>query len=217
LNLMNEGVDKERTFLVGNIMIETLLKNMGKLRRPEILESVDDYIVLTLHRAENTDNKERLVSIMNGIDGLDTPIIFPVHPRTLQKLKSHGLYEKLERNRNIRFIKPLTYLEFQYLLSRSRCALTDSGGVQEEAMVHKVPCLTLRKNTERMITLQYGANKLVGTDSNMISGEIGRILKNGYDEWATPPYWDNKVSKRIIDNVLDHQELLFVPTSDLTV
>jgi len=216
LNLMNEGIDKERTFLVGNIMIETLLNNMKRLKRPQVLDSLDDYIVLTLHRAENTDNKERLTSIMAGLENIGTPIVFPVHPRTLQKLKAHGIYDKLERNENIRFIKPLTYLEFQYLLSHSRCALTDSGGVQEEAMVHKVPCLTLRKNTERMISLQYGANKLVGTDKDVISSSVKSILEDGYEEWAIPPYWDIKVSSRIMDSLMDNQELLFVPTSDLT-
>jgi len=217
LNLMNEGIDKERTFLVGNIMIETLLNNMKRMKRPEVLDQVDDYMVLTLHRAENTDNKERLTSIMDGIKGFEVPFIFPVHPRTIQKLKAHGLYEKLESKGNIKFIKPLTYLEFQYLLANSRCALTDSGGVQEEAMVHKVPCLTLRKNTERMITLQYGANRLVGTDPILITKEIDRVLEGNYNDWAIPPYWDKKVSRRVMDDLIENQELLFIPTSDLTL
>ncbi|MBN1785476.1 MAG: UDP-N-acetylglucosamine 2-epimerase (non-hydrolyzing) [Candidatus Methanofastidiosa archaeon] len=215
LNLLNEGIDKERTFLVGNIMVETLLKNIHRMERPEVLDDIGDYMVLTLHRAENTDDRNRLLSILKGAGNSDVPVIFPVHPRTKEKLRSHGINGELEKNKNIIYTKPLTYLEFQYLLAHSKCALTDSGGVQEEAMVHKVPCLTLRKNTERMITMQYGANKLVGTDTCLISTEIGRILRGEYKAWPIPPFWDKRVSKRILSCIVDHQELLFVPTSDL--
>jgi len=216
LNLMNEGVDNKRTFLVGNIMVETLLNNMGKMKRPQIPGIDEDYIVLTMHRAENTDNRERLTSIIRGLEKSPLPVIFPVHPRTTEKLRAHGLMKRVEKNANIYMIKPLTYLEFQYLLSRSKCTLTDSGGVQEEAMIHKVPCLTLRKNTERMITMQYGANKLVGTDSYLIQKGIEGALDSYAKKWSNPPFWDINVSKRIIDCLENNRDLLSVPTSDLT-
>lgn len=216
LNLMNEGVDNKRAFLVGNIMVETLLKSLDKMKKPEISGLDEDYIVLTMHRAENTDNKERLTSIIKGIENSPLPVIFPVHPRTTEKLKAHGLMKRMEENPNLRMIKPLTYLEFQYLLSRSKCTLTDSGGVQEEAMIHKVPCLTLRKNTERMITIQYGANKLVGTDKELIMKGIDEALDPFAKKWSYPPFWDVNVSKRIIDCIENNKNLLSVPTSDLT-
>ncbi|MHC1604590.1 MAG: non-hydrolyzing UDP-N-acetylglucosamine 2-epimerase [Candidatus Methanofastidiosia archaeon] len=214
LNLLNEGIPQERIFLVGNIMIETLLKNLKKAKKPAILEDIfSDFVVLTVHRAENTSRKKNLHSIIRGVSKSPFPVIFPAHPRTAEKLEAYGLLEKIKTEEKIVVIPPVNYLEFQYLLSHSRYVLTDSGGIQEEAMLHKVPCITLRKNTERMVTLQYGANRLVGTSEELIAGAIDKICDTK-PNWPVPPLWDKDVSKRIINVLISHNKLLDIPSSD---
>jgi UDP-N-acetylglucosamine 2-epimerase (non-hydrolysing) len=214
LNLINEGIPQERIFLVGNIMCETLLMNMDKMSRPEGVD-VDDYVLLTAHRAENTDDPARLRSILEGASASDLPVIFPAHPRTVRKLDDLGMRRWVDEQSTIRIIEPLTYLDFQYALSHARCVLTDSGGVQEEALMHHVPCLTLRTNTERMITLQYGANRLVGTNADRIGTHLKDMVHKGTTTWPIPPFWDEHVSQRIVGHLKGHKDLISIPSNDL--
>lgn len=214
LNLINEGVPQERIFLVGNIMCETLLTNMSKMSRPSVIEE-DEYVLLTAHRAENTDDPQRLRSILEGASASDLPVLFPAHPRTVQKLEDLGLREWVEKTSSIHIIEPLTYLDFQYALSHARVVLTDSGGVQEEALMHHVPCLTLRTNTERMITLQYGANTLVGMESSRIAAHLRRALQGHRGSWPIPPFWDEHVTERIVGHIREHSELISIPSNDI--
>lgn len=215
LNLINEGISQERIFFVGNIMAETLLKNLHKIKKPKSIDAKEkEYVLLTVHRAENTDNKKKILSIFNGIDKCPYNVIFPAHPRTIEKLKKYGLMDKIQKKENIKMVSPFSYLEFHYMLSNSRAVLTDSGGVQEEALLHKVPCLTLRKNTERMITLQYGANTLVGIDTKSIAVNLQKVLQDKDASWPVPPLWDSNVSKRIVDVIQTHPELLIMPSND---
>jgi UDP-N-acetylglucosamine 2-epimerase (non-hydrolysing) len=121
----------------------------------------------------------------------------------------------VDEQSTIRIIEPLTYLDFQYALSHARCVLTDSGGVQEEALMHHVPCLTLRTNTERMITLQYGANRLVGTNADRIGTHLKDMVHKGTTTWPIPPFWDEHVSQRIVGHLKGHKDLISIPSNDL--
>ncbi len=214
LNLINEGIPRNRIFLVGNIMIETLANNMGRIDAADRGPIPDEYVVLTVHRAENTDDKAVLSAIIKGVKTCPLPVVFPVHPRTKEKLMSYGMWDELISSKTILPIDPLGYLPFQRLIKGAKAVLTDSGGVQEEALIYNVPCLTLRNNTERMITIQLGANTLVGTDSEKIGQTLSAVLQAGRTVWPAPAYWDSGVSARIVDTILAHGELLFVPTSD---
>lgn len=214
LNLINEGIPRNRIFLVGNIMIETLANNMDRIDAATVESIPDEYVVLTAHRAENTNDKEVLSSILQGVQASALPVVFPVHPRTQEKLKEYGMWDALQQSERLHIIEPLSYLPFQKLIKGAKAVLTDSGGVQEEALIYNVPCITLRKNTERMITLQLGANTLVGTDSDKIRSALDACLKEKEHAWPAPAYWDNGVSARIVDTILRHKELLSVPSSD---
>lgn len=215
LNLINEGVKKERIFLVGNVMIETLISQMKHVKRPKSCNLPESYSLLTIHRAENTDTKEKMASIIEGIKTADTTLYFPMHPRTKHKLEHHGLMGELESIPNLIITEPLGYLEFQYALSNAECVLTDSGGIQEEALFHKVPCITLRSNTERMVTLRYGANRLVGSSTRLISSALKDVLHTPHTSWPLPPMWDANVSERIVSRIEEHGELLCLPSNDL--
>lgn len=201
-NLKKEGIKKERIFLVGDIMIDTLLANRKKIDyirtyKEMGLES-NKYALLTLHRAGNVDRKGNLKDVLSALDkiAIKIPIIFPVHPRTRKKIKEFGFSKHLKR---IKTISPLGYLEFQNLLKNSKFVLTDSGGIQEETTVLNIPCLTLRENTERPITLMQGTNILVGSDTKKIIGEALRIIGRDYKITSKcPRIWDGKTSQRII-------------------
>jgi UDP-N-acetylglucosamine 2-epimerase (non-hydrolysing) len=214
LNLINEGITRNRIFLVGNIMIETLINNMDKIEAAELPDIPEKYVVLTTHRAENTDDKEVLTEILAGVESCPLPVVFPIHPRTKEKLIAFGMWEGLVSSKTVMPIEPLPYLPFQRLIKGARAVLTDSGGVQEEALIYHVPCVTLRNNTERMVTLQVGANTLVGTDSAKIRAALQQALDSNTHAWPIPAYWDDGVSRRIVDTILSHEELLSVPSSD---
>ncbi|AEH06985.1 non-hydrolyzing UDP-N-acetylglucosamine 2-epimerase [Methanothermococcus okinawensis] len=205
-NLLNEGI-KEKIFVVGNTIVDATLQNIGIAERREdikkfvkLLSNGDEYFLLTLHRAENTDNRERLKSIVEAIVEISTKydknkIIFPIHPRTKKRLKEYNLFDKL-KNENIKIIKPVGYLEFLMLEKNAKLILTDSGGVQEEACILKVPCITLRDNTERPETINVGCNILVGANKEKIINGIESMLKNA-GNWENP-FGDGKTGKTIV-------------------
>jgi len=202
-NLINEGISKKKIFFVGNVMIDTLKSQISnvKCQTLRILKQFNlkskEYAVLTLHRPSNVDSKKTLKNLLETfkIISKKMPIIFPIHPRTLKQIKKFKL--KIP-NKQLKIVPPLNYLEMLYLMANSKLILTDSGGIQEEATVLKVPCLTLRKNTERPITAEIGTNTIVGQDRNKILKQVNKILSKRYKKGKTPKYWDGKTAKRII-------------------
>ena len=203
-NLVSEGVDRDKIFFVGNIMAETLLSNLERVAQSDILKRLEltpkSYGVLTAHRPENTNDPQRFERIFDGIIAADYPIVFPVHPRTSALLESYGLTDKLAKSK-IKTVSPMNYIEFAKLQSEAALILTDSGGVQEEAILLGVPCLTLRYNTERILTLEMGANKLVGADDELIRKNIIAILDSGEAKFSAPLNWDTGVSSRIMEAI----------------
>jgi UDP-N-acetylglucosamine 2-epimerase (non-hydrolysing) len=198
--LINEGIDTKKISVTGNTVVDAVFqnrriakKNQGLLREWGL--SPGKYLLVTVHRAENVDNKSRLAGIMRGIERVakewDLPVLFPVHPRTRKMMQEFGINAG-----DISLIQPVGYLEFLGLETDARLILTDSGGVQEEACILNVPCVTLRENTERPETLTAGANLLAGTDAGKIQ-EISRKMMNSRREWKNP-YGDGKAAERIV-------------------
>ncbi|QHN07378.1 non-hydrolyzing UDP-N-acetylglucosamine 2-epimerase [Methanothermobacter sp. THM-2] len=216
INLLMEGADPETIFVTGNTVVDACLRNIEiASKKSDILSEFkgDEKIVaLTLHRAENVDNPERLRSIVEAIVELDEfRIVFPVHPRTGKNLEKSGLYTALLEAEHVTLKKPMGYLDFLLLLSNSFMVLTDSGGLQEEAITFNVPCLTLRYNTERPETVEAGGNILVGADRNRITTTARRLLEDpDFREGmmgAENPYGDGRASERILDETLQlHRE-----------
>ena len=203
--LTNEGADPKKVFLTGNTIVDALLHCDAKISpRREFLKSTigtdEPYLLLTLHRPTNVDYKNRLQSILEGMrrikKQLDMPILWPIHPRSLKNFERFGL-----DNNEVRLIEPIGYLEFIGLLKYSELVLTDSGGVQEEACVLKVPCVTLRENTERPETLEVGSNMLAGTEPDRISNAVMTMI-NRPRNW-TNPFGDGNAGRRIVDILLN--------------
>lgn len=194
-NLLREGIEEKKIFIVGNIMTDTLLKAKLKMKSEE-----RDYAVLTIHRAGNTDKKGNLKEILTAAAEISKKIavIFPIHPRTQKMIKKFGFVGLIKKCSNFKIIKPLPYLEMINLIKSSKLVMTDSGGLQHETTVLGIPCLTLRDKTEWMITLKQGTNKLTGVSANKIVKEAEKLL-NGKSKLKTkiPKYWDGKTSERI--------------------
>jgi UDP-N-acetylglucosamine 2-epimerase (non-hydrolysing) len=203
-NLLNEGVSKDQIFLVGNTMIDTLLSNLEKLKKPDIWNDIglseENYLVMTLHRPSNVDEEIKLKSLIRNIveslDGL--PIIFPVHPRTRKILKELNIHYP-----TLHYIDPLGYLEFIFLIKHSKGVITDSGGITEETTVLNIPCLTLRDNTERPETIYQGTNELIGTEPEAIKPAISILLQGRWKKGTIPDKWDGNTAQRIVDKVLE--------------
>ncbi|NYT04688.1 MAG: UDP-N-acetylglucosamine 2-epimerase (non-hydrolyzing) [Candidatus Methanofastidiosa archaeon] len=210
-NLSSEGSDKNRIFFVGNVMVETLLSHLQKSKKSNILKDLSlesqTYGLMTIHRAENTADPVKLVELFDSLNKIETKIIVPLHPRTKKVLEEIGYLQKL--GANIEIIEPLGYLDFLCLMSNSKLIMTDSGGIQEEALMLDVPCITLRENTERIVTLKNDANILVGTDPLRLSSAIVDLPKRK-KKYPKPPLWDDKVSKRIVEAIVGHPELFFL-------
>ncbi len=208
-NLFIEGVPAERVRFVGNVMIDSLLQQLKIAERSTIREDLgveqSEYAVVTLHRPSNVDDRQVFSGIINSLIAIANrlPIIFPVHPRTKAKIEEFGFGEAINGS-NLRLIDPLGYLDFMRLYSGARLVLTDSGGIQEETTVLGIPCLTLRENTERPVTIELGTNILVGTDPEKIMRAAFEILdKDESTKTARiPPLWDGKTAGRICDELL---------------
>lgn len=205
-NLERSGVDMSNVFWVGNVMIDTLLKNREKFSKPKIWDDLSlidrEYLVLTLHRPSNVDDEWSLHNLLSAIvsnaNGL--PIIFPVHPRTKEKLKN-----SLRDYNNIHLIEPLNYFEFNFLTERTAAVITDSGGITEEASVLRVPCVTLRNSTERPETVELGTNELVGSNPDKIGSALNRIFLGKWKSGSDIPYWDGKSAERIVEVLIGIQ------------
>ena len=206
--LLREGIEKEKIFVTGNSIVDAVLQNIKLAEeKVNILERLElkkeDYMLLTLHRAENVDDKTRLKKLIEGVGEVGREygslIIFPVHPRTRKKVKEFGL--KIPET--IRTTPPLGYLEFLQLLANARVVLTDSGGVQEEACTLKVPCVTLRDNTERPETISIGTNELIGTDPAAIKPALNKLFAGEWKKGGIPELWDGNTAGRIVERIIE--------------
>jgi UDP-N-acetylglucosamine 2-epimerase (non-hydrolysing) len=182
-NLLREGVAPEKIRFVGNVMIDSLYQHLERARDSQILErhglEPGEFCAMTLHRPSNVDDKKTLSGILDALEviGERLPIVFPIHPRTRARMEQFGFAERVRKQRSLVLTEPLGYLDFLHLYSNSRLVLTDSGGVQEETTVLGIPCLTLRKNTERPITVTEGTNRIVGSDPEAIKREALAALE----------------------------------------
>jgi UDP-N-acetylglucosamine 2-epimerase (non-hydrolysing) len=198
-NLLAEGIGREKIKLVGNVMIDTLVRLLPEARKlwPALQQEnqLDRYALLTLHRPSNVDDPDKLVRIMTRIAALSArlPILFPIHPRTLQSLRSTGF----QAPPTLQLAQPLGYLEFLALQEHAAVVITDSGGIQEETTYLGVPCLTMRENTERPVTVTIGTNLLVGNDLDTLEHEFDAIVAGRGKRGALPPLWDGHASERI--------------------
>jgi UDP-N-acetylglucosamine 2-epimerase (non-hydrolysing) len=209
-NLRAEGIPRERICFVGNIMIDSLLRHLEQAARSTIRQQLGiaglDYAVLTLHRPSNVDRGESFSRILDALEAIAVrlPIVFPVHPRTRRMITELGLAERLSLAKALRLIDPLPYLDFLGLYSGARLVLTDSGGLQEETTVLGIPCLTLRENTERPITVELGTNQVVGTDARRITEAALAVLDQPQTRpHNVPPLWDGHTADRIVHALLE--------------
>jgi UDP-N-acetylglucosamine 2-epimerase (non-hydrolysing) len=208
-NLLREGISKEKVFLVGNVMIDTLLRNKQKAQSSHILEQLSlcagKYAVLTLHRPSNVDEPEVFCRILDALDVIQKhlPIVFPIHPRTRKNLLEVSLKERIAGMKGLVLTDPLSYLDFLKLMSSASVVLTDSGGIQEETTILKIPCLTLRENTERPVTVEIGTNQVVGTDTEKILAAFRKVIKSQNLNTEIPPLWDGHAAERIVRILLD--------------
>jgi UDP-N-acetylglucosamine 2-epimerase (non-hydrolysing) len=217
-HLLREGRPREVIYFVGNVMIDSLRQFLPLAQRSTIGDKLDlkdgpnwlRFAVLTLHRPSNVDSSEKLTQLLGAIDSVakEVPVIFPVHPRTQQRLTEAGR----AHHTNLCMIPPVGYLDFLCLLSNATLVLTDSGGVQEETTALGVPCLTLRENTERLITISRGTNLLVGTDPTRIMPATKDILVGKGKTGRIPELWDGHAAERIVDILIRE-----VPRSKRTV
>jgi len=210
-HLAQENVAADRIKFVGNTMIDSLLSHKDKaLQRPTLSDlklkngdKVKPYAVVTLHRPSNVDNESTLKGLVDVIKAIskDLLIVFPIHPRTLSQLKAFGLYDDFEDSEDIIISGPQGYLDFMNLTANAKLILSDSGGIQEEATVLRVPCLTLRDNTERPVTISHGTNRLVGSEPKAILDAYNDIMKQDFSSMPPPKFWDGSASARIAKEI----------------
>jgi UDP-N-acetylglucosamine 2-epimerase (non-hydrolysing) len=207
-NLLAEGVAADKIYLVGHVMIDTLLSHLEKAQKSTIVEELQqqgcldgsNFAVLTLHRPSNVDDPAVFSRILDALEVIqrDMPILFPVHPRTRKNISSLGLQPKVDSFKNLHMLEPIGYLDFLRLQANARIVLTDSGGIQEETTILKVPCITLRENTERPVTVTIGSNQVAGTDTEKIVTAYKNAISGNYREPQTPPLWDGQAAERIV-------------------
>ncbi|MCF8227282.1 MAG: UDP-N-acetylglucosamine 2-epimerase (non-hydrolyzing) [Bacteroidales bacterium] len=203
-NLLREGIQDEKIHFVGNVMIDTLLANKEQALAQRTFEEYGlqegEYILLTLHRPSNVDDQTTLEGILYALMEIqrDTRILFPAHPRTTQRIQEFGFHQKLEDMNNMTVAEPLGYLSFLDLMAHARLVLTDSGGIQEETTILDVPCLTLRENTERPVTIKEGTNQIIGNKPEVIISETKSILNASQKTTNPPEKWDGQAASRIV-------------------
>ncbi|NOQ55230.1 MAG: UDP-N-acetylglucosamine 2-epimerase (non-hydrolyzing), partial [Nanohaloarchaea archaeon] len=204
--LLGEDVEKEKVSVTGNTIVDSVIQNKELAdRKSRILKTLnlkkDEYFLVTAHRQENVDDKERLSGMLSGFEKLsdkyNIPIIYPIHPRTRKMIDKLGLGHVVEKIKNLKLIDPVGFLDFLQLESNAKLVLTDSGGVQEETCILKVPCVTLRDNTERPETLEVGSNILAGCDAEKII-ECAEIMLDKERHWKNP-FGDGTSGKRIVE------------------
>lgn len=196
-NLSREGIRSERVFFVGNVMIDTLVRMLPESDGLLLADLPAKYAVVTLHRPSNVDDLDWLAKLVSSLEeaSQELAFVFPVHPRTRQKMSELGIGQNGKGR--IRFLEPLPYLMFLALQRKATVVITDSGGIQEETTFLGIPCLTVRENTERPVTVSMGTNILVGRDVPRLVKEIGRVLDRPGKQGDIPPLWDGHAAERI--------------------
>jgi UDP-N-acetylglucosamine 2-epimerase (non-hydrolysing) len=203
-NLEREGVPG-KAFHVGNVMIDTLARNLDKARARAFAAQLGlepgRFFVGTFHRPSNVDAKDRLSNVVAIIEHAARyhPMVLPLHPRTRASLERHGMLERLEHNAALRIVEPLGYLDFVSLIDQARAVITDSGGIQEESTYLRVPCVTMRNNTERPVTVDQGSNVLAGTDPDRVRSVIDGVAAGDRMNTGVPELWDGRAALRIVD------------------
>jgi UDP-N-acetylglucosamine 2-epimerase (non-hydrolysing) len=204
-NLLNENVASSKMHMVGNTMIDTLVAFEKQIEASDILEKLNvkthEFVLTTIHRPATVDMKEGLEKLIQLFHTITQKhkVVFPIHPRTVNNLKNFGLYETLIANKNLMTTPPLDYFAFQKLIKHCKYIITDSGGIQEESTFLRVPCLTLRNNTERPVTCTVGTNTLVPFDIPQIEKYISQIESGAYKKGAIPELWDGHATERIFE------------------
>jgi UDP-N-acetylglucosamine 2-epimerase (non-hydrolysing) len=218
-NLLAEGIPDGRIRLVGNVMIDSLYKHLERSRQSKIKDALglndEPYGVLTLHRPSNVDDPLTFGRILDALEKISEqlPIVFPVHPRTRKTIAELGFGGRVEKIEGLRLVDPLGYIDFLNLYSGAQLVLTDSGGIQEETSVLGIPCITLRENTERPITVTMGTNTLAGTDTNRIIAAAFAALKRKAKPNVNIPLWDGHTAERILDALECYDEAGASPPS----
>ena len=203
-NLLSSGVDSTKIFFVGNTMIDTLLKQTTRLKKPQLFDEVSlntgNFFILTLHRPANVDEGSKLDELLDEItsNSKSLPVIFPVHPRTRKQLNSLG-----KTYPNLILTDPLGYLEFNFLVKHSKAVITDSGGITEETTVMGIPCMTLRDSTERPETCTVGTNELLGTNPKALKPVLEKLFTGEWKKGGIPELWDGKAAERIVQHIIE--------------
>jgi len=211
-NLKREGIPASKVHFVGNVMIDTLVQHRQKALALSTLQDIGlekrageaNYALVTLHRPGNVDDRETLSGIGEalGILGRSMEVVFPVHPRTSDAIKRFQLEKLFSENNEVRLLEPLGYLDFLNLQANARMIITDSGGIQEESTILGIPCLTLRPNTERPITIEQGTNRLVGNQKQFIIEAFEAVMREDKSEPGIPELWDGKAATRIVEIIV---------------
>jgi UDP-N-acetylglucosamine 2-epimerase (non-hydrolysing) len=208
-NLKREGIPEEKIHFVGNVMIDSLLWGLEKAAKSNIMDELGlekrEFALLTLHRPSNVDVKETFVGIINALEEVQRciQIVFPMHPRTKARIQEFDIQSQFDKMKGLIITEPLGYLDFLNLEKNCMFVLSDSGGLQEETTFLGIPCLTLRENTERPITITEGTNTLVGVTTEKIIDESMKILSGNGKKGRVPKLWDGKTSKRIVAVIRD--------------
>jgi UDP-N-acetylglucosamine 2-epimerase (non-hydrolysing) len=201
-NLIKEGVDRKKIFFTGNVMIDTLIKLKPRAEKLNAYKNYGverkNYCLVTLHRPSNVDNRDNILKIIKALSeiSLSLPVIFPVHPRTLNNIDEFG-FRKYLKKPGLIATAPVGYIENLSVMMNSRFVITDSGGIQSESTFMKIPCITLRKNTELTVTEKIGTNTVIGLDTERLFVIIDDIISDNYKKGRIPKYWDGKASERI--------------------
>jgi len=211
-NLRNEGVDERKIHFVGNVMIDTLTRHRERAEQSDVMEclglSSGGYGLVTLHRPANVDEPRKFASIMEGLGHIseEIPLIFAMHPRTRANISKLGLDDLMAKFRRVRVTEPFGYLDFLKLMANASLVLTDSGGMQEETTILGVPCLTLRENTERPVTITQGTNRLVRPDRDNIVAAWKTLRTNPPPSDRQPPLWDGNAANRIVTIIAENYQ-----------
>ena len=206
-NLNGNGKTEDQLFFVGNTMIDTMVSFDDKIEESPILEKLGlnkgHFVLMTMHRPATVDHKPEILKLIHLIEEItqSEKLVFPIHPRTVNKIKEFDLYDRLAQNKNVMLTEPMDYFAFQKLIANCKYILTDSGGIQEESTFRRVPCLTLRPNTERPSTIQVGTNTLVPFDLDEIKRVICSIKEGRYKKGSIPDKWDGKATYRILKTI----------------
>jgi UDP-N-acetylglucosamine 2-epimerase (non-hydrolysing) len=205
-NLIREGIDPQRIHFTGNVMVDTLLENMNKLDADAVISEIlgpgyleADYALLTMHRPSNVDHKQLMEGWVSAFESVSQKInlVCPAHPRTEKQLRRFGLFDRFKAA--VKMMKPLGYLQFVALMKNARLVITDSGGLQEESTMLGVPCLTIRENTERPVTITHGTNVLAGVNPDDLQAQVERVLESAEKTHrVVPDLWDGHAAQRIV-------------------